>query len=624
MPDFSQYLPRLSDNIRAQLEPVSGLLVVDVDTATYGEAFVNWALGTPKEKDLELILAINHETYHYFQTIATGYQYQYVSEMWRTAVKEGKRQTYRQWRRRWSDWWLQKAFPIFKWRSDNKGDYARAMILFRGVAKKLDPAHKSKKEDIELIKKNIMGIAAVAGKSFQANQWVRDALEREKDGRPRDVSVVGAQMPSLAQSFKKLWDGVNTPNSDGLSAMDLIEGSAIIYEYALTYGRNGLADRLPSVWEAHGDTYRKAYEVAQKECGARALDIILPAVALALRYSNPPNAYQVFLKTLKSLSQGSEVSEARALADRPPRIPSAGRYLGTALDVWKRQRYWWSRYRIYDDVLNSLEKRAWGVDEIDLLAEPRTSEKVKSFPLLIVTKDGPLAAKLDGSRLNVGELGSRLKLGSLVLRTAMLFRYRREADQLFRDRLHASSIGILDPLQAGNEYGHLGLVYLDRGDLDQAEVMFELALVKYESLVNKEGMARVYYNLGELCARRKDLNRAEEMYRKSLAIFEALEDREMIARASGNLGVVYFTREDWGQAEAMIRRAMAIEEALGLKGIEIEYFNLGRICRARGDWVKADELLSKALMLHEEAGNGLMARSVQEELAELRKARTDR
>ena len=84
MPDFSQYLPRLSDNIRAQLEPVSGLLVVDVDTATYGEAFVNWALGTPKEKDLELILAINHETYHYFQTIATGYQYQYVSEMWRT------------------------------------------------------------------------------------------------------------------------------------------------------------------------------------------------------------------------------------------------------------------------------------------------------------------------------------------------------------------------------------------------------------------------------------------------------------------------------------------------------------------------------------------------------------
>jgi tetratricopeptide (TPR) repeat protein len=623
MAELAKYLPRLSDETWAKFEPVSGLLVVNVDNATYIEALANFSCGTPKENDAKLILAINHETYHYFQTIATGYQYQFAAEMLRMIVKEAKRERYRQWWRSWSASWLEKTFRFFKWKGNHQGDYARAMILFHDVVGKLHPKRKVKKGDIELVRKGMMGWMALEAEANQAAQWERDALERENRGHPGDLRLMRAQRPSLAQNLDKLWAGVNARNDDGLSAMDLIEGSALIYEHALTHGRNGLEDRLRSVWDAHDDTYRKAYDVAQKTCGARALDVILPAVALALRYSNPPNAYPVFVAALNSSSPGTEMSEARVLVDRPPRIPSAGRYLGTALDVRKRRRTRRSHYRIFDDVLDRVAERAWGVDEIDLLANPCAAGKVKSFPLTVVTKDGPLGANLDGSKLDVGELGRRLALGNLVLGTTKLPRYRREAYQRWSDRRHAGAMLLLDPLQAAIEFARLGFTHSDRGDLDQAVVMHEYALAAYESAGNKDGTAKAYYVLGTLHADRKDLNRAEDMYRKCIDIFTELGDQDWMARAASNLGwVLYATHPDSVEAEALIRKALAIDEALEIKeGIAIEYWRLGRICHGRGDLGQAEELLGKSLKLYEEVGNRLMVPAIQKELDELHKVR---
>ena len=52
--------------------------------------------------------------------------------------------------------------------------------------------------------------------------------------------------------------------------------------------------------------------------------------------------------------------------------------------------------------------------------------------------------------------------------------------------------------------GNLGIVYLTRGDLDEAEAMYRPSLALNEELGRKEGMANQYGNLGMLLIRRGD------------------------------------------------------------------------------------------------------------------------
>jgi tetratricopeptide (TPR) repeat protein len=582
MSDLARYLPRLEFNIRAQFEPVSGLMFLNVDFATFCRAGVNSLLGKATESDAELTSAINHEWYHYFQSISNGYQYAYTSEMWRAIV---------QW---------QQDRP--RKPSGNPDDLE--VIESPEVAEE-----KGNIQDPNFAKR-MRGIQALAQKADRASQW-------EKNPTAGDLSVLAAEGPELAQAFDKLWAELTLRNADGLSAMDLIEGSAIVFEHTATQGRDGLEERLANVWQVHGDEYRKAYELAKAYCGPRVPEILQPTAALALRYANPAAAFPFFLERLNSSRPGSEIADARRLAEHPPGIESAGPYLGTARDVRESQRDLQDRFSIYDDVLDDLAKRGSDVDEIDLMADPSTLGKLSSFPVQMVANDVPLRGKLD-----VNELTWRLQLGNLVLRTRKLPRYRRDADQRLSDRLHAPMALLMNPQRGADEYAHLAFESSQIGDLEQAQLHYATALAIYESLGDKAGIANACFALGNLHSNRNDLDRAEEMYRKSLELSRGLEDQAGTARAAGNLGAVYQARRQFDQAELLIREALGIEERLGLKeATAIEYYNLGRISRERGDLVQGEGLLNKALRLYEDAGNSGMARAAKALLEAVHKAR---
>ena len=68
-------------------------------------------------------------------------------------------------------------------------------------------------------------------------------------------------------------------------------------------------------------------------------------------------------------------------------------------------------------------------------------------------------------------------------------------------------------------YGNLGLIYMTRGDLDQAEAMHRKALEINEKLGRLEGMARDYGNLGALYVERGDLPAAREHWLKARDLF---------------------------------------------------------------------------------------------------------
>jgi tetratricopeptide (TPR) repeat protein len=501
--------------------------------------------------------------------------------MWRMVAKEARRSTLHARIRRAKDWWVEKALSVVQWVTRDKY-FAKRMMGFQTV-----------------------------------NRDFNEANQLAKNAPFGDLSVMASREPLLAQAFDELWARVSARNSDGLSAMDLIECSAIIYEQILSHGRDGLEERLPGLWEIHSDTYRRAYNVAFKICGSRAPDIILPATALALRHSDPASAFPVFLSKLSQSQPGAERSEARALAEHPPTIPAAGRHLGTACNVRSKQWHNRRRYQIYDPVLDELGKRAWGVDEIDLLTEPSASEKLASFPFQIVTTDGPVRSELE-----MNEMARRLILGRLVLRTEKLPRFRKDAEKRFSERLHAGLAAVIDPLQGADEFAHLGYVHLTSGILDQAEVMYETALTQYEMAGSKEGMANAYFQLRLVHGGRKDLKQAEKMYCNSLELYESLGKQEGIARAAANLGVVHIDRKDWDKAEPLMRKALAIEEAEGLKeGMAVDYYNLSRIYIGRGNPALAAEWLVKALNSYEEVGDNVMVSRIKGELDELEKVR---
>ncbi|MGB6688603.1 MAG: hypothetical protein WBE76_12250, partial [Terracidiphilus sp.] len=113
MADLSQYVPRLPFDTLAQFEAVSGLMILNVDLKTFEQSGVNYAANTPTPDDIELYSTINHETYHFFQTVATGYQYAYALEMWQLIEAEGGREVRRNRFQRWKDWIKGKAAQAY-------------------------------------------------------------------------------------------------------------------------------------------------------------------------------------------------------------------------------------------------------------------------------------------------------------------------------------------------------------------------------------------------------------------------------------------------------------------------------------------------------------------------------
>ena len=94
-----------------------------------------------------------------------------------------------------------------------------------------------------------------------------------------------------------------------------------------------------------------------------------------------------------------------------------------------------------------------------------------------------------------------------------------------------------------SNYGNLGVIYSERGDLKTSEQMHRKALAIGKSLGRKEGIAAEYCNLGLTLQDLGDRKRAEGMLRKSLTLFkeigarpEVRKIRRVLAKLTGESG----------------------------------------------------------------------------------------
>ena len=164
--------------------------------------------------------------------------------------------------------------------------------------------------------------------------------------------------------------------------------------------------------------YRELYDLTVARVGDRALELLLPAAALALRITQPHDAYLPVLARLAESPRGEAVEYGRGLIEGLHTIAAGGHLLGSAIDLRRMD----DGYRLYDSILGSLESGEWGIDSYEFLAEPAAMHAVGSFPLGMVTTDGYLGS------LDAAEIAARMVLMGAVLRTQS----RRRAEREFR------------------------------------------------------------------------------------------------------------------------------------------------------------------------------------------------
>ncbi|WAS96246.1 serine/threonine-protein kinase [Nannocystis punicea] len=163
------------------------------------------------------------------------------------------------------------------------------------------------------------------------------------------------------------------------------------------------------------------------------------------------------------------------------------------------------------------------------------------------------------------------------------------------------SLGEADTVRGTWVLNILGLIYLDRGQLDEAEEVMEqiLTIVREELGVDELEMAGPLNNRGNLHYRRDRLEDARVCYQRALELFERILGPEHpdVALALGNLARLALDRGDLDGAERLGLRALAIrEQTNGAESLEASHAqqDLGNIYRSRGESAKALELLERA------------------------------
>jgi len=147
---------------------------------------------------------------------------------------------------------------------------------------------------------------------------------------------------------------------------------------------------------------------------------------------------------------------------------------------------------------------------------------------------------------------------------------------------------------------NMGIIYLDRGDFENARKVLEEA-EELIQLYNMPGDIGVYTNLGSLFLQTNDLKKAENYITRVLRLATNLNYPLTIADAWMNLGVVYNNEERYKDALAAYNEAMKIYEKLNIQPrIAALMNNIATLNQHQGYLELALESQLEALRIHQE------------------------
>lgn len=189
---------------------------------------------------------------------------------------------------------------------------------------------------------------------------------------------------------------------------------------------------------------------------------------------------------------------------------------------------------------------------------------------------------------------------------AIVYVFKGEYDQALAlcEQNLAVTKDLGDQQTLGNVFNTMGSIYRQQGKFDQAIDALSKKLQISKRLGDMRGVGIAYCNLGNAYQNKGEFDKAIDLFNQFLYSVEQGEDKQNMGVANMNLGIVNFYIGEYERSIDFFNKALAIAEEIGDKrGVGIACGNMGEVYASLDDLKKAEELLHKYLRTCVELGD---------------------
>lgn len=152
----------------------------------------------------------------------------------------------------------------------------------------------------------------------------------------------------------------------------------------------------------------------------------------------------------------------------------------------------------------------------------------------------------------------------------------------------------------------LGVIAYETGRMEQAELNWNDTLEAARDLRDNLMIARASNNLASLTYLRNDTLGALTLFRSALLSYQRLGDRKGMAEAYHNLGIIFREMEEWGDAMDAAQEAIRLAEQVGERAlIGLAATGRAEISVARDELALAQQELYRAGQMARDSGDEL-------------------
>jgi tetratricopeptide (TPR) repeat protein len=196
------------------------------------------------------------------------------------------------------------------------------------------------------------------------------------------------------------------------------------------------------------------------------------------------------------------------------------------------------------------------------------------------------------------DLETLLKLGNFEY-----LRGKNEKSLKYFNELLERAQNTRDTSMEGTAYGGIGLIHLNRGNLDDALTYQGKSLAIHQQVGYKRGVAIALGNLGLIHCQGKHYEVGLKYMKDSLALHKSVGYRFDEQAALGNIGISYLATGDTTKALKYTRESITISKEIEHgHGIVCGLGNIGAIHDRMGDSTEALKWYEKALSMSQEYG----------------------
>lgn len=173
-------------------------------------------------------------------------------------------------------------------------------------------------------------------------------------------------------------------------------------------------------------------------------------------------------------------------------------------------------------------------------------------------------------------------------------------------------------------YNNIGTVYSLKGDFEKALQYFYKAYDQFEAIGHKLRIIGTLNNIGNVFEAQGHYDEALEYYLRSLTIYGEIEDNSKAFVPFNNIGNIYFIKGQYNDARAYYESSLDMEKFNNdLNGQANALHNIGMVEKAMNNYDKALETFNEALSIVQETDNKRLLAIIYQSIAETYFAKGD-